>query len=152
MSDERKQILKMLADGKIGVDEAERLLEAVADSGDEETEHPEHNHHHHHHAEGRCCNPKYLRVVVEPKADSTGYKHKKVNIKIPIMLIKAGMKLGAVLPEHARERIDGKLKESGLNVDLKNLDSETLDEVMKALQTMSIDVDEDDERVKVYCE
>lgn len=147
MSEERKQILKMLADGKIGVDEAERLLEAVAGN-----EKPEDNKQVDHRQEKSSGTPKYLRVVVEPKADSTGHTHKKVNVKIPIMLIKAGMKLGAVLPEHARDRIGGKLKESGLDVDLKNLDGEALDEVMKALQTMSIDIDEDDERVRVYCE
>ena len=33
MSEERKKILNMLAEGKISVDEAERLLEAIGEGG-----------------------------------------------------------------------------------------------------------------------
>ena len=60
MNEERKKILEMLAAGKINVEEAERLLCALASSRPDSR------------GEFRQIAPKYLRVLVEPGPKSEG--------------------------------------------------------------------------------
>ncbi len=44
------------------------------------------------------------------------------------------------------------LKEKGIDLDIKNMNEGSLDKIFESLQTMSIDIDEDDESVKIFCE
>ncbi len=142
MSEERTKILEMLSDGKIDVEQAERLLAAVGENsttlaGDSD-------------AVKIGGRPKFLRVIVQPKE---GHNHRdNVNIKIPVMLIKAGIKLGSVLPGHSKDKISDHLKDKGLDIDISNLDSDSLDSLLAALTETSIDVDDDKETVKIFCE
>lgn len=150
MSNERKKILGMLAEGKISVDDAERLLSAVAreeaPSGKNATA-----------GEAEPANdkkPKWLRIQVDGKNGQTvGHgKREHVNIRIPIGLIRAGVKLGAVLPDSAREKLSGKFGEHGMQFDLNKIDGDNIDEILKALTEMSIDVDDEKETVRIFCE
>ena len=107
MSDERKQILDMLAEGKISAEEAERLLDRLSELGATGTPegasssnasspaaHAEHG------ATGSI--PKYLRVVVDdPDGD-------KVNIRVPLQLVRTGVKLAAMVPSEARDKLNDK--------------------------------------------
>ena len=86
MTDNRKRVLDMLAEGKISVDEAERLL-SIVDQPDEEPKEGEPT------ESRRRQPPKYLRVLVEDEdADSS---KERVNVRVPMALIRAGMKLPA---------------------------------------------------------
>ncbi len=140
MSEERKRILKMLAEGKISADEAEELLDALSTgSKAKETEGQETK------PKG---NPKFIVVKVTPKKE--GGDH--VNIKVPMMLVKAGMKISSVLPQEAQDKIGDKLKEKGIDINLKDITSGNIDGIFGALMETSIDVDDEDEHVRIYCE
>lgn len=143
MSENRTRILEMLAEGKIKVDEAERLLAALENA--ERTEG-----HNSAEGEGPKRNPKFLHVKVEAKPGSNS-RHKNVDIKIPIMLLKAGVKLGSIMPDKVKGAFVSKLSEKGLNINLKDLDSGSIDTLIQALTESSIDIDEDDETVRIYC-
>ena len=142
MLDERRQILDMLAEKKISVDEAERLLAALGDteeSGKRES--------------GQSsimikANPKFLKIRVTPKNKQGNH----VNIKVPLALIKAGVKIGSIIPSEAKAKINSALGEKGLDFDLNKMDANALDNMLKALTEMSIDVDDEDESVKIFCE
>ncbi|MCK5126994.1 MAG: hypothetical protein KAR42_12125 [candidate division Zixibacteria bacterium] len=143
MSEEKKKILQMLSDGKIDVEQAEKLLTAVGKSSDREPNEaktkPSGN--------GK---PKFLRVKVIPKE---GHRHKEeVNIKIPVMLIKAGIKIGSVIPGKSQDKISEHLKKRGLDVDLGKLDDNSLDAILTALGETAIDINDEKERVRIYCE
>ena len=86
MNEERTKILEMLKDGKIGVADAEKLLAALSSgaAGDEPR------------AAG-AAKPRYLRVQVEPGPGSESKD--KVNIRVPMKLIRAGLKLAAFIPK-----------------------------------------------------
>jgi hypothetical protein len=142
MSDERKRILQMLAEGKISADEAERLLAALGERASAETDAPE--------AVTVTRKPKFLHVKVQAEPGGN-HRHKNVDIKVPIMLLKAGMKLGTLLPEDARAQLNTHLSEHGLNLDLSQLDSEKIDILIQALTESSIDIDADDAQVKIFC-
>jgi len=139
MSNERRQILTMLAEGKITAEEAEKLLDAIGAKKTGETEQAESK-------SGKT--PKFLCVRVD--TDEPGKE--KVNIKIPLMLIKAGVKLKGLIPGEAKAKISGALHEKGLNFDLDDIDSGSIDEILKSLQDCCIDVDGGKEKVKIYCE
>ena len=144
MSEERKKILNMLAEGKISADEAESLLDAIGqpDSGsvnpDTEIEFED--------RQGKKL--KYLRVIVEPK---NGGKD-KVNIKIPLQIIRAGIKLKSVLPGSAKKKVNEALHEKGVNLDIDDIKPDSLDGILETLKDFSIDVDDNTEKVKIFVE
>ena len=136
MSEERKRVLEMLAKGKITSDEAEQLLEKLeASRGEEEgpdgakTSESQ-----------RSGVPRYLRVLM---GDADG---DKVNIRIPLALVRTGIKLSTMVPSKARER----MKEKG--IDLSPLSELQDEELMKALEELSVDVDSDGDTVRIFCE
>ena len=94
MNEERKKVLQMLAEGKISADEAERLLEALENRISEASPAT---------SLAETGLPKYLFV----KVDSTSGD--KVNIRVPMRLIQAGIKLKSLLPLDAQDKINAKL-------------------------------------------
>lgn len=142
MSDERRQILDMLAEKKITVDEAERLLEALGDTGESGKRESDQS------SIMIKANPKFLKIRVTPKNKQGDH----VNIKVPLALIKAGVKIGSIIPSEAKAKISSALGEKGLDFDLNKMDANALDDMLKALTEMSIDVDDEDESVKIFCE
>jgi hypothetical protein len=138
MSSEKRRILNLLAQGKISADEAERLLDAVSEPATpDQPEQPGR-------ANGKC---RFFCVKVDPKDGHSHGRHKgQINIKIPLALMKAGIKLGSVLPGGAKDRIEGHLSDHGL--DLKKMD---IDELVRVLQETGIDIDNEQESVRIYC-
>jgi hypothetical protein len=144
MSDARKRILEMLADKKISADEADRLLEALG-SGDSGggpvpvVEVP------------RKGAGKYLRVTVTPGDDPK--KHDIVNVRVPMSLIRAGIKLTALIPQHAQDKIDEALRDKGINFDMRSIKKEDMEELIEALADMEVNVDgASGEKVRVFVE
>jgi hypothetical protein len=146
MSENRKQILDMLAAGKITADEAERLIAALerAPNGNAAGTEPI----------ARKPLPKYLRVVVEAEDDDGGDALTKVNIRVPFQLLRAGVKLANFMPAKARAQVNEALREKGVDFDLNQIKPENLDELIEQLQDVVIDIDHDKGRakVKVFCE
>jgi len=135
MKEERKQILDMLAQGKITADDAERLLAKLesGDAGDTTSTTS---------ADGnQPTKPKYLRIHI----DSTDGD--KVNVRVPLALIRTGIKLAAVLPNGVNE----KLGEKG--VDLSKFSELDADELYESLRELQVNVDASDgDTVRVFCE
>lgn len=144
MGNDRARILDMLKQGKITVDEAEQLLDALGQNvGTEQTsalaveEKPAGN-------SKRC---RFLRVCV------SGSDKENVDIRVPMQILRAGVKLGALIPPQARRKVDCALGEKGINLDFSNLTPETVDEFIEGLSEMSIDIKGDEgETVKIFCE
>ncbi|MBN1223301.1 MAG: hypothetical protein JXB23_08615 [Candidatus Aminicenantes bacterium] len=138
MKEERRKILDMLADGKISVDEAERLLAALTSDEPEQEK-------------GRVekAHLKYLRILVEPGPNSVDGE--KVNIRVPIKLIRAGLKWATFIPKSAQGKVDKALHEQGIDMDFSNLKPEDLEDLVTNLNDLTVDV-EGKEKVKIFCE
>ena len=100
MSEDRRSILNMLGQGKITPDEAERLLAAMEreparslPGGDP----PPAGH--------NKPAPKYLRVTVDTDDDEDGPT--KVNVRVPMQLLRAGVRRDHAGEPHARCRAGG---------------------------------------------
>jgi glutamate synthase domain-containing protein 1 len=138
MSEERARILKMVADGKISVKEAEELLDALKEKGGQDGQAKSGNN-------GQVKNPKYLFVKVTGKDN--------VNVRVPFGLLRAGMKFTSLIPPMAMQQINQHMQEKGINFDLSNVKPQDLDDLVQSLADMQVDVDsKDGENVRVYCE
>lgn len=140
MSDNQKRILDMLAEGKITADEAQKLLAAIGSGGDEPKSAPPRS-------------PKYLRVVIQPNPDATGDEDvKRVNVRVPVALIRAGIKFTSLIPAEASDQVNKALKEKGIDFDVRNLKPEELEELIEALHDLEVDIQDGKEKVHVYVE
>jgi hypothetical protein len=141
MTEERKKILEMLSEKKISVDEAERLINALgaseAGNGTADTS-------------GAAQIPwKYLRVTVEPGPNSPSGD--KVNIRVPMKLIRAGLKWAALIPKNAQGEVNKALQEKGIDLDFSKIKPEDLHDILANLDDLVVDVDGKD-KVRVFCE
>ena len=146
MAENQKRILEMLAEKKITVEEAERLLTLTASENSEGKPGGEGS------AE-RKIPFKYLRVEVRPGPDAEGNPQaEKVNIRVPMNLIRAGMKLTSLIPPQAADKVHDALLEKGINFDLRSLKPDDMEELIAALGELEVDVESGKEKVRVYVE
>jgi hypothetical protein len=146
MGEKQKRILQMLAEGKITVEEASRLLSLVgAEEGTgSETKDT---------MKEAKPTPKFLYVRVEPKeGHRIDAEHGRVNVRIPVGLIRAGMKLTALIPPQAADDVNKALKEKGIGFDIRNLKDEYIEQLVGALSEAEINVDSPEAEVHVYAE
>jgi hypothetical protein len=160
MNENRRQILEMLAAGKITADEAERLLSAIepgsapavlesmgragsATAGGGEVLQ----------AKARS---KYLRVLVEADESMTGIKGATtVNVRVPLQFLRAGVRLASLIPSQAHGQLDEAFIKHGVPVTLSQIKPENLEELIDHLEGLTVDVDGNNGKtvkVKVFCE
>ena len=146
MAENQKRILEMLREKKITVEEAERLLSLTGSEegkGDvppgAETE--------------KKRSPKYLRVVVQPGPESDSEAHaERVNIRVPMNLIRAGMKLTSLIPPQAADKVHDALEEKGISFDFKNIKESDIETLIEALSDFEVDVEEGSQKVHIFVE
>jgi hypothetical protein len=147
MSEHRRQILQMLAEGKVNADEAERLISAVEEPGPKPVGQE---------AESNSkARPKYLRVQVDSE-DEGDDGPTKVNVRVPMQLLRAGVRLAGLVPAQALQQANQAMHEKGIPIDLSQIKPENLEELVDQLRDLSVDVDQKDAntkvKVRVFCE
>jgi hypothetical protein len=140
MNEHRKDVLDMLAEGKITAAEAEQLIAAL-----ERDEPPA--------VSSFDARPKakakYLRVLVD---SLEGNEPGRVNVRVPLQLLRAGVQLAALIPPQALDRANAELHKSGVPLDLKQLKPEQLEALVDQLDEVTMEVDQPDAKVRVFCE
>ena len=158
MNENRRQILEMLAAGKITADEAERLLAALGSEtggsaggfagaggagGGTKSSSPK-------------THPKYLRVLVEADESMTGMKGATtVNVRVPMQLLRAGVRLAGLIPKQAHDQLDEAFSRHGVPLTLSQIKPENLEELIDHLEDLTLDVDGKDgntTKVRIFCE
>jgi hypothetical protein len=147
MNEHRRQILQMLVEGKISADEAERLIAALgepsaAGASDSSS------------AASAKPRPKYLRVQVDSEDNHDGPT--KVNVRVPMQLLRAGVKLAGLIPPQALHRANDAMHQHGIPFDLSQIKPDDLEELVEQLNDLTVDVDQNDAnakvKVRVFCE
>jgi hypothetical protein len=157
MNENRRQILEMLAAGKITTEEADRLLAAIEPDATTTTE-----------FNGRISGSngfadtpvktraKYLRVLVEADESMTGMKGPTtVNVRVPMQLLRAGVRLASLIPKQAHEQLDEALNRHGVPLTLSQIKPENLEELIDHLEDLTVDVEGKEgntTKVRVFCE
>jgi hypothetical protein len=153
MSDETRRVLDLLAQGKITVDEADRLLAAIgpAPAGSAATTAAKGT------ATAEAPSPKFLRITITkpqgwPGDDGkharrawmwSGYmgdRSREVTIRVPVALVRNGMRLGAMIPGLRGAGLQAHLRERGVDVDLSKIDAETIDQLVREFGEVNIDL------------
>jgi hypothetical protein len=146
MSEERKRILKMVEEGRITVENADLLLDALAESAEEPVAG----------ATARTSasdwptgpspsgTPKFMYVKVTGKD--------QVDVKVPLALLRAGLKLTSLIPPQAMDQINESMGEAGMSIDFNNLKPEDIEEIITSLREMEVNVQASDgNNVRVFC-
>jgi hypothetical protein len=145
MNGNRRQILDMLAAGQISAEQAERLIAAL--EKEPSTAQPGAG------AEAQPgALPKYLHVVVEAEEGHHGGGPAKVNVRVPLQLLRAGVKLAGIIPAPARTKVNAALREKGIEFDLGQIKPENLEELINQLKDFTVDIDDANNKVRVCCE
>jgi len=144
MSDETRRVLELLSQGKITVDEADQLLRALKDQGNRGEASPKSE------AVNTPAKPRFMRIHVH-KPGKDGREDKDVNIRVPMAVLRGGMRLGTMIPGfHAS--MNARLRERGLDVDLSKLDPTALESMLSEMGEINIDVEQSGEQVRITYE
>ena len=149
MTEERRQILEMLATGKINADEADRLIGALDGKNGSSTSVAT--------STATAASPKvtpgYLRVMVDAK-EGHDDKPVHINVRVPIALLRAGVRLASLIPPRAQEKVNAELRKQGMDLDVSQIKPENINELIDQLQDFSVDIDQkhDDVKIRIYCE
>lgn len=146
MNEHRRQILQMLAEGKINADEAERLIAATEEPASKTSD------------QRSAIRPKFLRVLVDAEEGSRGAYDgpTKVNVRVPMQLLRAGVRLASLIPAQALNRANRAMQERGVPIDLSQIKPENLEDLVEQLNDLTVDVDQKENgakvKVRVFCE
>jgi hypothetical protein len=116
------------------VEEAEQLLHAVTSPGAT--------------VDDKKAEPRYFRILVNKPARE-GKKAEAVNIRVPITVVRGGLRLGALFPGML-----GKKKiqlDNGTELDLSKVTYTDLEAMIKDIGELTVDVD-GDAQVRIRCE
>ena len=147
---ETRRVLDMLAQGKITVDEADRLLKALNAPASESE------------AAGQPGDPsraRWVRINIHKVSDENRHQPKDVNIRVPISVVKGGMRLGAIIATFAGEKAALRMKRRGIdldlpkiNADLSKMNGPEFEAFLKSLDDVDIEVDDGKSQVRITCE
>jgi hypothetical protein len=139
VNEERLRILNLLETGKIDAAQAAALLDALGGVPPPRAG-----------AAPRATGPRYLRVLVE---GTQGEAAGKVDVRVPLNLIRAGVRLAALLPPGVHDQINKALKENGVELDVSKIKPENLEELVEHLGELTVDVEgARGDKVRVFCE
>jgi hypothetical protein len=142
MNDDVRRILDLLAQGKISVDDAQRLIAALGPRSDPAPSAAE---------DAAAPSPRYLKIAVHKPANERRGE-KDVNIRVPMSIVRGGMRLGAIIPGFGGERMQARLREQGIDLDLSKLDPAAIETMLKELGELNIDIDSGKAQVRITCE
>ena len=77
-----------------------------------------------------------------------------VNVRVPMQLLRAGVRLASLIPLQAHDELDATLRKHGIPLTLSQIKPENLEELIDHLEDLTVDVDAKEERakVRVFCE
>ena len=150
-TDDTRRILDMLSQGKITVDEADRLLRAVSADPPAGAA-----------PAAPSTDPtraRWIRINIHKPATDEAHGPKDVNIRVPIAVVKGGMRLGALIGTFAGEKAARRMKAQGLDIDLAKINSDLsqmngpeFDEFLRSLNDTNIEIDDGKAQVRITAE
>jgi hypothetical protein len=133
---ERMKIIDLLSEGRISTDEAALLLRELGvppvDSGN-----------------GRVSKPKFLRVVAKEPGQPSG---KGTYMRIPFPLLRTVAKLAKMFPKAAARKLNRMLRENGIDAILETVDVADMETLLKHLPDLHVDIENETQILKIYCE
>ena len=143
MTEKTRMVLEMLAAGKITTDEADRLIAALREAPATSAPAAEKS--------DAQPTPRYLRVMVDSDEEHDGPT--KINIRVPLQLLRAGVRLASLMPSRAQTEVNDALRKEGIDFDISKLKPENIDELIAELRDTSVDITHrDDTKIRIFTE
>jgi hypothetical protein len=139
MTENTRQVLEMLAAGRITTEDADRLISALREGPAAPAPAADKN--------DAAPRPRYLRVIVDANDEHDGPT--KINIRVPLQLLRAGVRLASLMPPRAQSKVNDALREQGMDFDITKLKPENIDELIDALRETTVDITQQREDVKI---
>ncbi len=137
MGDDKRKILEMIGAGTITPEEGEKLLDALSRSDERKDD--------------EVPDFKNKSLYIDVRSKKKEENKEKVHIRIPFTLLKAGINIMAMIPKEAKENIDSKLKEKNIDFNLNSLSEGNVQEFIKAVEDVAIEVEDEDDFIQIYC-
>ena len=84
------------------------------------------------------------------KVDSVN--NDKVDVKVPLALLRTGLKLTSLIPPQAMEQINTSMSEAGMSFDLNNIKPEDIEDIIESLREMEVNVNAaNGDTIRVFC-
>ncbi len=138
MSDDTKRVLKMVEAGKITADEGERLLAGLAVGQSAPPDDKEKS------------TPRFLKMVAR-SIDEAG-KDEGFRMRVPLDLLRAGIKMRALIPRKKREKINEKLKEKGIEGDIFEMSDDQINTLIRSLSEIEMEAADNSGSFRIYLE
>ena len=71
---------------------------------------------------------------------------------VPMALIRAGVKLAALIPSQATDSVNEELRKKGIKFDVSSFKADDLEPLIDALQDLEVDVKDGQHKVRVFVE
>ena len=75
-----------------------------------------------------------------------------MNVRVPLRLLRAGVRLTSLVPPQAVTRINAELAKSGVPIDLTEVKPQDIEEVIEQLDELTVELDDPDTKMQVFCE
>ena len=85
----------------------------------------------------RAAQSGHLRVIVEV---DDGDWPVMLDLRVPLALLKAAVRVARLMPIRVRTRVNGALRDEGIDIDIAQLPLDVIDELIDALHDTSVDV------------
>jgi len=127
-------VLEMLSEGKVTVDEAQQLLNAVGSTGGARAE--------------KSDEPRFLKIQVNQTARD-GKNAETMNVRVPLTVVRGGLRLSAVIPGLLATK---KVRVNGEELDLSKLHFSQIESMIRDIGELTVDVDGSDKQIRIRCE
>ena len=67
-------------------------------------------------------------------------------------LLRAGVRLSSLIPPKAREQVNAEMQRQGIPFDINQVRPENLEALIEQLSELTVDVDQEKTKVRVFCE
>lgn len=133
---EKAKVIELLSEGKIRADEAATLLrELGAPPVDPNS--------------GLKSKPRFLRIISKEPGQPNG---KGTHMRIPFPLLRTVAKLAKMFPKAAARKLNRILKENGIDATLETVDVEDMQTLLEHLPDLQVDIDNETQILKIFCE
>ena len=94
--------------------------------------------------------PRFLKI--EGGATGKDGKDEGFRLRVPLNLLRAGIKMRALIPEAKRDKINEKLREKGIEGDIFEMSDDQIDTLIRSLGELELEAGDGDGSLRLYLE
>ena len=94
--------------------------------------------------------PRFLKLEVNAIGEDG--KDEGLRMRVPLDLLRAGIKMRALIPKAKRDRINEKLKEKGIEGDVFDMSNDQIDDLIRSMCELEIEAGDGEGGLRIFLE